>query len=165
MKTRLLLLFVLLAGAGCQKDAPDAGLPPATREGKNTFGCLVDGQPFGPKPPLGINSRRREPLEASTYRTHLLVSARGDGGVDIALHNALQPGTYPIGEMRTARFGRYAFGSDEYSTNVVHTGTVTLTRIDTVAKVVAGTFQFTAINHHTGQTVTLTGGRFDVRLQ
>lgn len=43
-------------------------------------------------------------------------------------------------------------------------GSVTLTRIDTVAKIAAGTFQFTGVNRN-GQTVSVTEGRFNVSLK
>ena len=43
---RIYLLGILLALAGCTKEAPDAGLPAATQEGKNTSGCLVNGERF-----------------------------------------------------------------------------------------------------------------------
>ena len=41
-----LLLLVLLLAAGCQKNDPEAGLPKATQEGKNTAGCRVNGERF-----------------------------------------------------------------------------------------------------------------------
>ncbi len=43
------LLFVILH-TQCEKDTPDPnnipGLPPATQIGANTFGCLVNGEPW-----------------------------------------------------------------------------------------------------------------------
>ncbi len=41
-----LALAVLLLAGSCKKDEPEAGLPPATHEGKNTAGCLVNGERF-----------------------------------------------------------------------------------------------------------------------
>ncbi|MDQ2770011.1 MAG: DUF6252 family protein [Bacteroidota bacterium] len=165
MRTYLFLsLAAVLFTAACKKDGPEAGLPAATQEGKNTFGCLVDGQLFVPLPPAGINSSHREPLEASLYRTDILVSGRGNGYVDFALRNAFRPGTYNLGETYTGSSGRYEISAGAYYTNTVYTGTVTLTRIDTVAKIAAGTFQFTALNR-SGKTVTVTNGCFDVRLK
>ncbi len=161
----LAAVVLALSASSCKKDGPAASLPAATQEGKNTFGCLVDGQPFVPKPPTGIFSSRRDPLEAYIYRTDLLISARGDGKVDFALRNTFQPGTYTIGETQSAKYGRYGFGADDYFTDTAHTGTVTLTRIDTVAGIAAGTFQFTALDYQSGKTVTVTDGRFDVRLK
>ena len=47
---RLLLLLLPLALLGCKKDdpKPEDQLPPATRTGANTFGCLVNGQAWTP---------------------------------------------------------------------------------------------------------------------
>ncbi len=80
------------------------------------------------------------------------------------MRNAFQPGTYSLSEIRSAMYGRCALGSNEYYTDAAHPGTVTLTRIDTVAKIASGTFQFTALDYQSGKTVTVTDGRFDVRL-
>ena len=161
MKQLLWCLLALLVG--CKKEELDA-LPKATQSGQHTFGCLVDGQAFGPLPPQGINFSKREPLEASIYRTDLLVSARGNGYVDFALRNAFRPGTYPLGEGQTGSYASRRTSAMDYNTDAAHPGTVTLTRIDTVAKVAAGTFKFTGVSR-TGQTVTVTEGRFDVRLK
>jgi hypothetical protein len=165
MRTYLFLsLAAVLLATGCKKDDPEAGLPTATQEGKNTFGCLVDGQVFVPKPGQAISITKREPLEASVYRTDLLVSGMGDGYVEFALHNASQQGTYALGETSTKSYGTYSVSGIRYYTNTAHVGTVTITRIDTVAKVAAGTFQFTALDYQSGKTVTISNGRFDVRL-
>ncbi|MBD3748438.1 MAG: hypothetical protein IE931_02980 [Sphingobacteriales bacterium] len=49
----LLLLafsFLLFSGMKCKKDQTGIdALPPATQEGKETFGCLVNGEAFTPK--------------------------------------------------------------------------------------------------------------------
>jgi len=158
-------LAAVLLLAACKKDDPDNGLPAATQEGKNTFGCLVDGQVFVPLPPQGINTSSRDPLEASIYRTDLLVSGRGNGYVDFALRNAFRPGTYSLGETRTGNYAAHRISAGDYDTDATHTGTVTLTRIDTVAKIAAGTFQFKGLDFRSGKTVTVTEGRFDVRLK
>ncbi|WP_345073973.1 hypothetical protein [Hymenobacter fastidiosus] len=65
-KTPLVLLFTLglLSAAACKKETEVDALPKATQEGKHTFGCLVDGKAFVPKPNQGISSSTREPLEA-----------------------------------------------------------------------------------------------------
>ena len=117
-----------------------------------------------PLPPQGINFAKREPLEASLYHTDILVSGRGNGYVDFALRNAFQPGTYALGDTNANGYAAYRISAGDYYTDANHKGTVTLTRIDTVARIAAGTFQFTALNR-SGKTVTVTDGRFDVRLK
>ena len=44
------LIFTLFSFAKCNKDKIDSnGLPPATQEGKNTLGFLLNGQPWTPQ--------------------------------------------------------------------------------------------------------------------
>ena len=53
---------------------------------------------------------------------------------------------------------------NEWVTNDQYTGTVNITKIDTVNKFVSGTFQFTAINlYNAPQPLSVTEGRFDVK--
>ena len=106
MKPFLRIVLLTLAIGGCKKKEVDA-LPKATQSGQNTFGGLVDGKTFVPLPPQGINFSKREPLEASIYRTDLLVSASGNGFVDFALRNASQLGTCLLGGGRTSSYASH----------------------------------------------------------
>ena len=45
MKNSLIFIFCLLLFNNCKKNEQDA-LPPATQNGANTFGCLVNGKPW-----------------------------------------------------------------------------------------------------------------------
>ncbi|WP_227762800.1 hypothetical protein [Hymenobacter sp. 15J16-1T3B] len=54
-------------------------------------------------------------------------------------------------------------GDQYYLTGPQSTGTLTLTRFDTVACIAAGSFSFSARYAASGQTVQVTEGRFDVR--
>ncbi|TGE17604.1 hypothetical protein [Hymenobacter elongatus] len=79
-----LTTLTLLSVVACKKEEADA-LPKATQEGQHTFGCLVDGKAFVPKPAQATSITRRAPLEGYVYQGSLYISARGDGGVDIRL--------------------------------------------------------------------------------
>ncbi|GAA3931184.1 DUF6252 family protein [Hymenobacter algoricola] len=167
MKTPFILLFILglLSASACKKETEVDALPKATQEGKHTFGCLVNGKAFLPESAQAISITRRKPLEAYVYRTDLLVSAMGQGYVEFALRNAFKPGTYLLGKTSSGSYGTYTEGAGRHYTDADHPGTVTLTRIDTVAKIASGTFQFTAFAYHSGEIVTITEGRFDTRLK
>ena len=53
---------------------------------------------------------------------------------------------------------------DDWITSAAQTGSVTLTRFDTVARVVSGTFEFNAENvMNPAQTISVTEGRFDIK--
>ena len=45
----LLVLLIISSGANCKKNNPEIGLPPATLEGKNTAGFLLNGEVWLPK--------------------------------------------------------------------------------------------------------------------
>ena len=50
MKKTLLLLFIMmLAGCSTDSNSPEDGLPPETKTGANTFGCLIDGKILLPR--------------------------------------------------------------------------------------------------------------------
>lgn len=65
---------------------------------------------------------------------------------------SLDPGDYGLYE---------SSGGDAYVTSSKYTGVVTITKADTVSGIVAGSFSFKAANS-TGQTVSISQGRFDV---
>jgi hypothetical protein len=50
-----------------------------------------------------------------------------------------------------------------YMTSSMHTGKVQFTRIDTINRIVSGTFEFSAIDKNTGKTIKVTDGRFDIK--
>lgn len=168
MKPFLTILFafaLLAATTSCEKEEVDA-LPKATQEGKNTFGCLVDGNAYIPTLGSAISINSRELLEAYIYQHRdLVVSAKGGGAITIILRNRFAPGTYPLGYLQAGNYSTYTISGRTHYTDVDHMGTVTLTRIDTVAKIAAGTFEFTALDYQSGKIVTITEGRFDVRLR
>jgi len=163
MKKVLLCLLVLLTG--CKKDE-SSPLPKATQEGKNTFGCLLDGQVFLPTPSHNI-FQPTTPLQGYFYRHVIGVHVYGgeQGQMYLALRDAFQPGTYPLGETSTGNYASLNRSMGMFYTSSTRGGSVTLTRIDTVARIVADTFAFSALDYYrggTGRTITVTSGRFDV---
>ena len=93
------------------------------------------------------------------------MAAKGGGYVDIILRNRLSPGTYALGDGQSGNYSAYTVSGNTHYTDASHTGTITLTRLDTIAKIAAGTFEFTAIHYQSGKTVVLSKGRFDVQLR
>lgn len=180
---RLPLYAALLLLTQCSKckDTPrpkteEDKLPPITQEGKNTFGCLINGQAYTPQ---GYNGTSNfaviydtgfmgGSLDVRTYRypgqqpnksQHLVL-----GGINIR-----QVGTYRIG----TNYGTRVFFTDDYRTgncgdydsnesNISSTGELVITRLDAQAGIIAGTFSATLAQ--TGcDTVKITQGRFDAR--
>jgi hypothetical protein len=173
----LACVFFILTAAQCEKDKNE--LPPETQEGKNTFGCLVNGEVFKPKGALSGGPA------LTCYYQHLFpgdsgyvfsISAKdlsnsdkirrvsvGVGGLKVyeGLSVPLTSGTI-TGEGR----GEYTDNpfEESYSTDPTlrGKGVLSITKFDETAQIASGTFWFTAGNPK-GDTVRISEGRFDLR--
>jgi Family of unknown function (DUF6252) len=182
----LVLSLAVLGLAGCMKEkaTPEPGLPAATQGGANTAGARVDGQVWLPATTLFVGpavtgsyqregSKRR--LRLSFYRVpatesaplnetsiHFYVPDVTSAGT-IALDQTAQP-TFPTVTPAYATF-KYAKPTPgrEFITGPDAQGHLTITRLDTVARIVAGTFEFQARETRGTATVTVSEGRFDVK--
>lgn len=154
--------------------------------GKNTFTCQIDGKEFSPKIPVTILSTS---VALRAYRTDnkggFVVQAQDPfNKLEFYLSTTQGAGTYTVGYARGAipyapnpdsyaaytRYKPLSPGDDPYNTplpprfytDAVNTGTMTLTRMDTVARIAGGTFEYTAREATTGKLVCVTNGKFDV---
>jgi hypothetical protein len=182
MKT--MLLAGLLSGLGaCKKDNVDSdGLVPATQDGKNTGDFLLNGTPFSPRP--RITSPGNKPVGA--YWGH---SSRQQGRVDISffredddrkvrscnilLFGIKKPGTYLLNGVVYPNLvgsrsyiiyevpGVYPAIYRDYLTGPTSPGEVIITRFDTLARVVSGTFEARLREYNGSDSVRVTKGRFD----
>ena len=172
MKAILILLLWLPLAVGCKKNEIDA-LPPETQVGANTFGCLVNGKAWVPKK----GGLFTDPSLLGVYalvgnRRNLWIQATNtDGlGLDFWVENPLVTGEYPLqyttGIYPTVylprSYGLYYQSGASYMTTSQYAGKVAITRTDTIKGIISGTFEFAGYNAKTGQTVTITQGRFDV---
>ena len=154
--------------------------------GANTFSCQIEGEYF--EPYLGPSSQpftgpKISALQAGPYnrRGGLAIEARTNSNdITIVLLDARAPGTYQLDNGTPFWKPRHSYASliatpslpatgiplprAYYDTDSIRTGTVTLTRYDTLAHVAGGTFSFTARDAATGKLAHLTNGRFDVAL-
>lgn len=186
MKAKFILhitfLLVLVSGVyGCKKHGP-AGptLPPLTHEGKNTFGCLVNGAVYLPKVSLF-----RSPVSCYYQKLYegpdgfvFVVQGRFKGNnnchsssVTLYLDSiALQIGrTFPLAAYSTGKCeGSYLFTEDcgttmrTYATKDNANGEVVITGFDDLKGIVSGTFWFDAVDD-SGDTIHITQGRFDMQ--
>ena len=175
-------VLVALAASSCKKEAPEARLPPATQEGKNTAGCLIDGQPFVAQSyGGGILSDPIPALQGGfsfvhSYRLSMHGKLNGEAVEVMLFFQGWQTGTYlldkttayyPCGDPNVifnhATF-RYVDSSthEELGTDAHHTGQVALTKADVPHGLSAGTFAFTAVSsQNPSKIVVITQGRFD----
>lgn len=176
------ILFSLLSLVACKKKESAEPLP----SGKNTYSCQIDGQEFTPHlPPVILSTNRALEARRTDRSTGFFLQAK-DSFNELAIYfSATQGvGTYPLGFARSPipypsnpnSYGYYQKnvplppGGDPYNpprplryyTDMTNTGTVTVTRFDTVARIAGGTFEYTAREAATGQLVRVTNGKFDV---
>ncbi len=97
---------------------------------------------------------------------------KDDESVFIYLRKATQTGIYPLNFLTETKpnalfplnYGSVRLGSNEYVTTNVYTGWVNVTKADTLTGIVAGTFEFTAVNRRDpSKALRVTDGRFDVK--
>ena len=172
--TAVTILAILVS---CKKEVTE--LPPATQTGANTFGAKVNGsfwvpQGFGSIPAGNI-------LTVVQSGTDIIINAQNFSSSPnekeflIRLKDVTAPGTYLLNSnvvhpSATASYAyyvkRYFTPQDEWITSATHTGSVTISKIDTAAHIVSGTFQFSMQNiYNEPEPLSVTEGRFDLLMQ
>jgi hypothetical protein len=139
-------------------------LPPITSEGKNTFGCMVDGKLWLPESRLGLTG-----FHAEADANFLAIYADGESNTGITIGLIDSSGIKVNKEYALTVFLNQYFVESSFISNGdwcdyrrYHTtsGRVTLSRKD--RKAISGTFEFTVFNPDCGDTVKITDGRFDI---
>jgi hypothetical protein len=181
MKKYLLLTLPLTLLLGqCHKKSPNPAkpedqLPAATQTGADTFGCLVNGQPYTPNGNNGSTNYavlydptfQGGTLQTETYR-YLTTSSgtRYQQSVSFTLGDINHVGTYEI----TGKGNQILLFTDysrdkpcDWYTNgngVYTSGTLVITRLDNI---LSGTFSFTLAQPGC-DSIKITQGRFDKKL-
>jgi hypothetical protein len=175
MKNFLPVLLITLL-VSCKKETVEE-LPAATQTGAHTFGARVDGkiwipQQFGPFSASNL-------LEARYLGDNLYIKAQNfssspvETEFDLTLIGVTGPGTYLLNVDAAHPSHSYNYGyyvkrnlspTNEWITSSLRTGSITLTRLDTAAKIVSGTFQFSGEDiRNPGSVISVTEGRFDIK--
>lgn len=176
-KTLLILLGIpfLLISSECKKHHTnpysDNGLPPATQTGANTFACRVNGEVWIVKPAFGISvisggiSNDTLGVLGTTLKKNsdfwgdlyiwigYFDSSKQKYSLDDSINSYIM---YNTNKSCFTRTGGYGVGNAK-STD----GELTLTRVDTVNKIISGTFWATIPTAYC-DTLHITQGRFDI---
>jgi hypothetical protein len=175
MKNSFLLLPLCgLLSCHHQNDpTPVEQLPPATQTGANTFGCLVNGQPWTPR---GNNGTSNYSVSYDTglnggvfdLQTYRYPDDSNDfQALYFSVLSNCQVGSYSFRSRRRSR--AYFWNTkakcyvDSKDSTTYRQGTFTITKLDLTKGIIAGTFAFTLYQPGC-DTIKVTEGRFDKRL-
>ena len=162
----------------CNKDDnptnPIDQLPPATRTGAQTIGCLVNGVPFtdkgfmnnfyqniGGEYFLAINWFRNT---SQGYKSGQIAISRiqiEEGQTYILNKSSYTDRDYTGAGATFVSTISEIYG--QYETNTNYSGQIHFTRFDTVNFIMSGTFELQAKDILTEKTIRITNGRFDLK--
>lgn len=166
MKTKLLaILFVSLLG-GCDRCEEEPlteleKLPPATQEGKNTFGCLVNGKAWVTKTSIDARSFYQSGVLSVSAK---VINENFYQGISLnVLDQNIFATEYELGDppKSFAQLGdlRTSCG---YETSSQYLGKLVVVKFDPINYIISGAFEFEASSVDCGSTVKVTNGRFDL---
>lgn len=171
MKKLIAFLALVFFLTSCKKNISE--LPEAPGTGSETFGAAVNGklwipQKFGIMPSAQILEARYEPGNSVVINARNFASSPNESEFEFRVNNITSPGVYPL----NAESGNSAYyverkitPTGEWKTNAQYTGQVTITVDDRTNRILAGTFAFQAGSLYNDAPISVTDGRFDVRVQ
>lgn len=169
----LLAVLVSVSMLSCKKSNV---LPEVTQEGRNTFGCRLNGQLYLPKkdPPIRAATNFRVTLSSINLEIDYLIIASSRDRTEnlgtiwlsyLGAKENLRIGVFPI---LTEQQGGFSFKYDRFGTvftvDTERESRMEILRFDREARIVSGTFACSLVNPLTGERVEVTEGRFDVKL-
>jgi hypothetical protein len=177
MKNIVFVFIASLVLCQCQlfKKEVKPELPPETQEGKRTMGCKVDGEIWLPeysKRGLFAPGPYDVTYDGSYYGVSLNADKKEETAISISVYKVSGTGTYelpkfisksPSGYTNITQ-ALYTDNTGDFYTDSLHTGMVTITKLDLQKAIISGTFYFDAYNKKTGKVVKITEGRFDYPL-
>lgn len=181
----LLLLSLLYFNYSCNKeDMNPHGLPAATESGENTFGCLINGEPWIAEIGLGVFTPSLHKLvmgydETETgvfYNNIWSLTARHvtvDSTYESFAFNAwkftesscLNQSANNLSVSFYSDYDRRLYGVYDFDSLLPYQ--ISITKLDEASNICSGKFDFYAISTDTNKSDTLhiTEGRFDVKYQ
>jgi len=182
---RLTLIFItlatcfLLSSSQCKKNKSDAdyvyGLPPATQEGKNTLGFVLNGEPWTPKGSNGTANLSIDFDEGYNNGVLGIVAYRTKSASDktqfiLGIHDSLKLKTAPFTlSIYKKSIGALSYSTKDgcslnhYDTTIYETGKISITKLDRASRIVAGTFEAVLYKNICGDSIRITSGRFDMK--
>ncbi len=136
-------------------------LPPATQQGKNTFGCLVNGRAWVTRTSTDVSSF----YQSGVLQVSADISEGNRQHIDlIVLNGVIEGTTYDLTD--NSKCGaKFSWIKTSmicfYEAENTLIGSLTITKVDQAKLIVSGQFEFTTIVSGC-DTIKVTNGRFDV---
>lgn len=149
--------------SSCNEDE----LPPITREGKNTFGCFVNGELFLPKGPLGQSGLH---AEVSNYRDTVTLNIYAGNSGDnkvlvVSIYDSPVLQTGKSYDLKNPGFHVHYIDYDDSKNctyETVEEGHITISKLELSEDIISGTFEITILSNNCKDSVSLKQGRFDI---
>lgn len=161
----------------CRKSNYTIPFPEETRSGLNTFGCYIDGKAFVASTTLFGNVRPLTVFYTPDPTTYYKAGFLSIQGIDAryALDHA---GNVSIQKLKVFGTGEYAllhafncadpyscdrggyYNAKEGKTYFIESGSLTITKLDTISKIISGRFHFTS-KDNSGIRKEVQNGIFD----
>ena len=168
----IITLLTTLGCSSCKKDITNSNdLPPTTQDGKNTFGFLLNGQPWTPQGVRGTGNLsidfdpnfNKGIFNIVAYNFIPSISEQVTLGIRDSLNFMNAPFTLSLGT-NSLYVISYAKSCDYFSkfSDVASTGTLTISKLDRTNRIISGTFNATLFKVGC-DTIKITEGRFDMK--
>ncbi|RIH65998.1 hypothetical protein D1164_06955 [Mariniphaga sediminis] len=166
--------FILFTAGSCEKEDEDPQLPPVTQTGEDTFGCLVNGDIWLPELVIAFPTQPRVSAKLVREFGYRMWEIGANQGAESSFYFGIHEDSLKVGKVNISTdevYGR-GIGLHYFSKNYEMTSFAwqkglpvqfTITKLDTVNKIVSGIFSFDAINM-SNDTVKITDGRFDIKI-
>jgi hypothetical protein len=185
LKTAILLFAITFLK--CENNDPQEQLPPITQTGANTFSCIINGEilipkdakgnlggPGGPRKGLSVYyfQNKNFEIDAGNFRDV------GGDNIYININNLNSIGTYNFGLSSVQPASTFKpdypycwagitdnLDNEKRYLSNTNSGTITITRLDNVNKIISGNFELTVFNNNDpNEIIRITEGRFDINL-
>ena len=179
MKYLLILFLFTLCFSACKKDKSSIDrLPPITQEGKNTFGCLINGKLYVPKGFKQNQSNFSMVIDPTFQNGHFSINTFNTllkEELIIASNDIGAIGIYRVEERSNNVFVDYINSETNcsYSPSTMCLingpcyidGFIQISKYDLINGLFSGTFEFKIYDPNTScDTIFVTEGRFDKKL-
>jgi hypothetical protein len=178
----LLLPLVGGWGAACTSTNPEPSLPPETQEGRNTFGCLINGKVWIPDFG-GAGDIYNTPLTIAKYdpfrQGQFSIGAKNYSNYNndhdklsfLIWGTPISGQTYEFKSLDTLYFNQVKIDFSRAKANPVCSdskeviffkGKLYISKFDLTKRIAAGTFEFMLKSKNCTDTLKVTQGRFDM---